>query len=140
VRSRLKALLPFAVLAGLGVLVIVLVLIGAERAAAVAAAVLVTAVAVLAFDLWARTRDVQHMLRLSAERQHELGARLGALLDDEGDASTGEDRRNNLVARLEATERRLLATLEAERLRAADDRAALAAEVAAFRAAARQDG
>jgi len=125
VRARVKALLPVAAAGLTGLAVAALALTGREEPALALVGLVVAGGALIAADGWRRTRDAQHMLRLSAERQHSIAARLGAFLDDESLDAPGEDPRNSLVARLEALERRVLATLEAERLQAADDRAAL---------------
>ncbi|GEA83530.1 MAG: hypothetical protein NVV70_07785 [Cellulomonas sp.] len=140
-RARVKALLPIAAAGVLGVVAAVLALVGQEEAALALVALLVTLVAVVAVDVWHRTRDSQHMQRLAAERQHAIAGRLGAFLDDESLDSDGVERTgNNLVHRLEAIERRVVAALESERLRSADERAELLAEVAEIRDATRQAG
>lgn len=125
----------------LGVVAAVLALAGEEDVALALVALLAMFVAFAAVDVWLRTRDSQHMLRLAAERQNAIAGRLGAFLDDTSLDSDGEERQgNNLVLRLEAIERRVVAALESERLQAADERAALRHEVAELRAAGRQEG
>ena len=139
-RARVKALLPIALAGVLGVVAAVLALAGQQKVALALVALLVTLVAVVAVDVWLRTRDSQHMLRLSAERQNAIAGRLSAFLDDTSLEGDGEERQgNNLVLRLEAIERRVVAALESERLRSADERAELRHEVAELRAASRQD-
>ncbi len=140
-RARVKALLPVAAAGVLGVVAAVLALAGQQKAALALVALLVTLVAAVAVDVWLRTRDSQHMLRLSAERQNAIAGRLSAFLDDTSLEGDGEERQgNNLVLRLEAIERRVVAALESERLRSADERAELRREVAELRVASRQDG
>ena len=119
-RTQARRLLPLGFVAAGAIGAAASFAVGATRLGAVVACLLVGAVGAVGLDVRSRLGDVAHMLRLSAGRQKDiaLSARnaarateslVAAVRSAEGDGG-----------RVEQMERRLLASFEAERLRAAD--------------------